>query len=26
MPGLPKKPVGERIGIDPGTGEIVGLS
>jgi formate--tetrahydrofolate ligase len=26
MPGLPKKPTGERIGIDPGTGEIVGLS
>ena len=26
MPGLPKKPAGERIGIDPGTGEIVGLS
>ncbi len=26
MPGLPKKPVGERIGIDPATGEIVGLS
>jgi formate--tetrahydrofolate ligase len=25
MPGLPKKPAGERIGIDPGTGEIVGL-
>jgi formate--tetrahydrofolate ligase len=26
MPGLPKKPAGERIGVDPGTGEIVGLS
>jgi formate--tetrahydrofolate ligase len=26
MPGLPKKPVGERIGIDPSSGEIVGLS
>jgi len=26
MPGLPKKPAGERIGIDAGTGEIVGLS
>ncbi len=26
MPGLPKKPAGERIGIDPQTGEIVGLS
>ena len=26
MPGLPKKPAGERIGIDPGTGEIIGLS
>jgi formate--tetrahydrofolate ligase len=26
MPGLPKKPAGERIGINPGTGEIVGLS
>ena len=26
MPGLPKKPAGERIGIDPGTGQIVGLS
>jgi formate--tetrahydrofolate ligase len=26
MPGLPKKPAGERIGIDPDTGEIVGLS
>jgi formate--tetrahydrofolate ligase len=26
MPGLPKKPAGERIGIDPETGEIVGLS
>jgi len=26
MPGLPKKPAGERIGIDPGTGKIVGLS
>jgi formate--tetrahydrofolate ligase len=25
MPGLPKKPAGERIGIDPGTGEVVGL-
>jgi formate--tetrahydrofolate ligase len=26
MPGLPKKPVGERIGLDPKTGHIVGLS
>jgi len=26
MPGLPKKPAGERIGLDPQTGEIVGLS
>src|SRR5262245_50416207 len=26
MPGLPRKPAGERIGIDPSTGEIVGLS
>jgi formate--tetrahydrofolate ligase len=26
MPGLPKNPAGERIGIDPSTGEIVGLS
>jgi formate--tetrahydrofolate ligase len=26
MPGLPKKPAGERIGIDPTTGETVGLS
>jgi formyltetrahydrofolate synthetase len=26
MPGLPKKPAGERIGFDPATGEIVGLS
>ncbi|TKB67706.1 MAG: formate--tetrahydrofolate ligase [Nitrospira sp.] len=26
MPGLPKKPTGERIEIDQGTGEIVGLS
>jgi formate--tetrahydrofolate ligase len=26
MPGLPKKPAGERIGIDAGTGQIVGLS
>jgi formate--tetrahydrofolate ligase len=25
MPGLPKKPVGERIGLDSRTGEIVGL-
>jgi formate--tetrahydrofolate ligase len=25
MPGLPKKPAGERIGLDPKTGEIVGL-
>lgn len=25
MPGLPKKPAGERIGMDPKTGEIVGL-
>jgi len=26
MPGLPKKPVGERIDLDPETGDIVGLS
>lgn len=26
MPGLPKRPAGERIGLDPKTGEIVGLS
>ena len=26
MPGLPKRPAGERIGIDPATGQIVGLS
>jgi formate--tetrahydrofolate ligase len=26
MPGLPKKPAGERIGLDPQTGETVGLS
>ena len=26
MPGLPKKPAGERIDIDPATGEVVGLS
>jgi len=26
MPGLPKKPAGEHIDIDPRTGEIVGLS
>jgi len=26
MPGLPKKPAGERIGLDPETGQIVGLS
>lgn len=26
MPGLPKKPAGERIGLDPATGQIVGLS
>ncbi|WP_455242069.1 formate--tetrahydrofolate ligase [Petrachloros mirabilis] len=26
MPGLPKKPAGERIDIDPATGHIVGLS
>jgi len=26
MPGLPKRPAGERIGIDPNTGETVGLS
>ncbi len=26
MPGLPKKPAGERIDLDPETGEIVGLS
>ena len=26
MPGLPKRPAGERIGINPATGEVVGLS
>lgn len=26
MPGLPKKPAGERIGLDPQTGRTVGLS
>ena len=26
MPGLPKKPAGERIDLDPKTGQIVGLS
>ena len=26
MPGLPKKPAGERIGLDPETGLTVGLS
>jgi formate--tetrahydrofolate ligase len=26
MPGLPKKPAGERIDLDPNTGAIVGLS
>ncbi|MFO0706811.1 MAG: formate--tetrahydrofolate ligase [Nitrospira sp.] len=26
MPGLPKRPAGERIDLDPKTGEIVGLS
>jgi formate--tetrahydrofolate ligase len=26
MPGLPKKPAGERIGLDPKSGQIVGLS
>jgi formate--tetrahydrofolate ligase len=26
MPGLPKKPAGERIGLDPNSGQIVGLS
>lgn len=26
MPGLPKKPVGERIGLDAASGKIVGLS
>lgn len=26
MPGLPKKPAGERINLDPTTGKIVGLS
>lgn len=26
MPGLPKRPAGERIDLDPRTGEIVGLS
>lgn len=25
MPGLPKRPAGERIGVDPRTGEICGL-
>ena len=26
MPGLPKKPAGERIRLDPISGKIVGLS
>jgi len=26
LPGLPKRPVGERIDLDPSTGQIVGLS
>jgi formate--tetrahydrofolate ligase len=26
MPGLPKRPVGERIDLDPASGEIIGLS
>lgn len=26
LPGLPKKPAGERIDLDPSTGQIVGLS
>ncbi len=26
MPGLPKKPAGERIGLEPASGKIVGLS
>ena len=26
MPGLPKRPAGERIGLDPENGEVVGLS
>jgi formate--tetrahydrofolate ligase len=26
MPGLPKRPAGERINLDPATGKIVGLS
>ena len=26
MPGLPKKPAGERIGLDPTSGRIIGLS
>ena len=26
MPGLPKKPAGERIGLDPATGDVIGLS
>jgi formate--tetrahydrofolate ligase len=26
MPGLPKKPAGERIDLDPATGEVVGFS
>jgi hypothetical protein len=26
MPGLPNKPAGERIGLDPRTGKTVGLS
>ncbi len=26
LPGLPKKPAGERMDLDPETGEIVGLS
>jgi formate--tetrahydrofolate ligase len=26
MPGLPKKPAGERIDLDPVSGDIIGLS
>jgi formate--tetrahydrofolate ligase len=26
MPGLPERPAGERIDLDPRTGEIIGLS
>ena len=26
MPGLPKRPAGERIDLDPRTGQIVGLA